>query len=406
MVGVTLLAAGTSGAVLIELGAVLLVLALLGRLAARVDLPSIPLYLVAGLLLGEGSAIPLDASTEFIRIGADLGVVLLLLLLGLEYQPEELAAGLQANWKAGLVDLVGSFTPGYVAGVVMGWSQPAAVLLGGVTYISSSGIIAKLLGDLERLGNRETPVILSILVIEDIVMAVFLPLTGVLLVGASPLEGVASIAVALLVVAVAFVVALKWSSPLSRLLHSRSPELLLLTVLGLTLLVAGLAEEVQVSAAVGAFLLGVMLSGQIAERGRELLLPIRDVFGGLFFVFFGLQIDPSTLAPALLPALVLAVLTGATKAGTGWWAAKRAGIGIPGRKRAAASLIPRGEFSIVIAGIGMAAGVEPDLGPTAASYVLTLAIVGSLAMRFVHGRGRAGKRPVAATPASPAASAA
>jgi len=166
------------------------------------------------------------------------------------------------------------------------------------------------------------------------------------------------------------------------------------------LLVAGLAEAVQVSAAVGAFLLGVMLSGQIAERGRELLLPIRDVFGGLFLVFFGLQVDPGTLAPALLPALVLALVTGATKAGTGWWAAKQAGIGVPGRKRVAASLIPRGEFSIVIAGIGMAAGVEPDLGPTAASYVLTLAIVGSLAMRFVHGRGRGSKRSATAASGS------
>ena len=384
----TLLAAGTSGAVLIELGAVLLVLAVLGRVAARLDLPSIPLYLIAGLLLGEGSVFPLNASTGFIRVGADLGVVLLLLLLGLEYEPEELTAGLRANWPAGLVDLVSSFTPGYLGGLLLGWDQPAAVLLGGITYISSSGIIAKLLSDLDRLGNRETPVILSILVIEDIVMAVFLPLTGVLLVGASPLEGTLSIAVALLVVAGAFVVALKWSTGVSRVLETRSPELLLLTVLGLTLLVAGLAEEVQVSAAVGAFLLGVMLSGQIAERGRALLVPIRDVFGGLFFVFFGLQIDPATLAPALGPALGLAVVTGASKAGTGWWAARRAGIGVPGRKRAAASLVPRGEFSIVIAGIGIAAGAEPDLGPAAASYVLILAIVGSLAMRFVHGRGR------------------
>ncbi len=113
------------------------------------------------------------------------------------------------------------------------------------------------------------------------------------------------------------------------------------------------------SAAVGAFLLGVMLSGQIAERGRELLAPIRDVFGGVFFVFFGLQIDPATLAPALGPALVLAVLTAASKLGTGWWAARRAGIGVPGRKRAAVSLVPRGEFSIVIAGLGVSVGWSP-----------------------------------------------
>lgn len=171
---------------LIELGAVLLVLAVLGRIAARFGLPSIPLYLVAGLLMGEGSAVALDASSGFIRVGADIGVVLLLLLLGLEYQPEELTSGLRANWMAGLVDLVTSFTPGWLVGVMLGWSQPAAVLLGGVTYISSSGIIAKMLSDLDRLGNRETPVVLAILVIEDSVMAVFLPLTGVLLRPGSP----------------------------------------------------------------------------------------------------------------------------------------------------------------------------------------------------------------------------
>jgi CPA2 family monovalent cation:H+ antiporter-2 len=221
-----------------------------------------------------------------------------------------------------------------------------------------------------------------VLVIEDIAMAVFLPIIGVLIVGTSPLKGATSVVVALGVVGAALVVSSRYSTHVSRLLDTRSRELLLLTVLGLTLLVAGLAEELQVSAAVGAFLLGVTISGQVAERGRELLEPIRDVFGGLFFVFFGLQIDPATLSPVLLPAAILAIVTAATKGGTGWWAARRMGIGARGRLRAALSLIPRGEFSIVIAGIGVAAGLEPDLGPLTASYVLILAIGGSLAMRF------------------------
>jgi CPA2 family monovalent cation:H+ antiporter-2 len=394
------IAAGGSGRVLVELGVVLLVLAVLGRLAARADLPSIPLYLLAGLLLGQGSLFPLDASAEFIRVGADVGVVLLLLLLGLEFEPEELRDGLRANWPAGALDLVANFVPGWLLGLALGWSATSALLLGGITYISSSGIIAKLLGDLDRLGNRETPVVLSVLVIEDIVMAVFLPLSGVLLVGASFTEGAVSIAIALAVVVVAFIVALRWSGSLSRLLDTRSAELLLLTVLGLTLFVAGLAAEVQVSAAVGAFLLGVMLSGQIAERGRALLEPIRDVFGGLFFVFFGLQIDPAALGPVLLPALGLAAVTAATKVGTGWWAARRAGIGRAGRVRAGVALVPRGEFSIVIAGLGVAAGIEDDLGPLAACYVLILAVAGSLAMRYVDGSS-AGHRP--SRRASPAA---
>jgi CPA2 family monovalent cation:H+ antiporter-2 len=379
---ISLLAAGTSGDVLIELGAVLLVLAILGRIAGRFSLPSIPLYLVAGLLLGKGSVFPLDASTEFIRIGADVGVVLLLLLLGLEYTPADLQTGLRSNWPSGIVDLAANFVPGFVAGMLLGWSFTPSLLLGGITYISSSGIIAKLLSDLERYANRETPIVLAVLVIEDIAMAVFLPVIGVLIVGSSPLQGVASVVVALAVVAAALFVSVQYSVHVSRLLDTRSAELLLLTVLGLTFLVAGLAEELQVSAAVGAFLLGVTISGQVAERGREMLEPIRDVFGGLFFVFFGLQIDPATLTPMLLPALALAGVTAVTKGSTGWWAAGRMGIGPRGRLRTAMSLVPRGEFSIVIAGIGVAAGIESDLGPLAASYVLILAIGGSLAMRY------------------------
>lgn len=379
-----MLAASTVSTILIELGAVLLVLAVCGRLAARVGLPSIPLYLLAGLLLGEGSPIALQASSEFIRIGADLGVVLLLLLLGLEYTPDELAHGMRANWMGGLVDFAASFTPGFLAGFLLGWDPVACVLLGGITYITSSGIVAKLLGDLNRLGNRETSTVLSLLVMEDIVMAVFLPIAAVLIVGATVVEASLSVLLALAVVAVALFVSLRMGARVSRLLDSTSPELLLLTVLGTTFLAAGLADKAKVSAAVGAFLIGVMLSGQIAERGRELLSPIRDVFGGLFFIFFGVQIDPAHLPPVLLPAIAIAVVTSASKVGTGWWAARRAGVGVRGRRRAAAAMIPRGEFSIVIAGIGTAAGIEADLGPLAACYVLLLAVAGSLAVRFVQ----------------------
>jgi CPA2 family monovalent cation:H+ antiporter-2 len=178
-------------------------------------------------------------------------------------------------------------------------------------------------------------------------------------------------------------VALRMGRFVSRMLHTDSAELLLLTILGATFLAAGLADRVNVSAAVGAFLIGVTLSGQIADRGRELLSPIRDVFGGLFFIVFGRQIDPADLVPVVLPALALAAVAATTKVATGWWAARRSGIGVRGRRRAAVSLIPRGEFSIVIAGIGTAAGVEGQLGPLAACLVLILAFGGTLAMRFI-----------------------
>lgn len=377
-----MIAAASTGVVLLELGIVLLVLAVLGRLAARIGLPSIPLYLVAGLAMGEGSAVALDASREFLRVGADIGAVLLLLLLGLEYSTAELTAGLRRNWRGGLVDLVLNMPPGVVCGLLLGWSPLAAVLLGGATYMSSSGIIARLLDDLGRIGNRETPVVLSLLVIEDLAMAVFLPVMAVLLVGSSPLDGAVSVVVAVGAACAALAASIRWGHHLSRLVAARSNELLLLTLLGLTLVVAGLAEEVQVSAAVGAFVIGVALSGHVATAGRHLLEPLRDVFGGLFFVFFGVQVDPATLGPMVLPAAVLTVVTVVTKYGTGALTARRAQLGERARVRAGLALIARGEFSIVIAGIGVAAGTDADLGPLTACYVLMIAVVGSLLLRY------------------------
>jgi CPA2 family monovalent cation:H+ antiporter-2 len=378
-----ILAATGTGVVLLELGAIILVLGILGRLAGRVRLSPVPLYLGVGLLLGPDAPLDLGASAEFIETAAAIGVALLLFLLGLEYTADELFSTLRAQAPAGAVDLALNFVPGLLAGLLLGWSPLEAFVLGGVTYISSSGIIAKLLGDLGRLGNRETPVILSILVIEDLVMAFYLPLTAGLLAGGSALATGTSVVVAVVVV-IAVMVGVRWLGPaFSRLVLSESSEVLLFTVLGLTLFIAGLAEELQVSAAVGAFLVGIALSGPAAERAEPLLLPLRDLFAASFFVFFGLQIDLGGVPGALPVAAALAVVTAATKLFTGWWAAGRAGVGRRGRWRAGATLIPRGEFSVIIAGLAAVEGVGDDLAAVTAAYVLILAVAGPVAARVI-----------------------
>lgn len=379
-----MIAVGADSTVLLELGAVLLALGVLGRLAARIGLPAIPLYLLAGLVVGEGGFYSLDASVDFIETGADIGVVLLLFMLGLEYTTDELMVGLRSQRAAGTLDAVANFTPGFAIGLLLGWGPLAAALLGGVTYVSSSGIIARLLDDFERLGNRETPVVLSLLVIEDLAMAVYLPVVAGLLIGEGPGETVVSIAVALAVVVVVLYASGRFGGHVSRLVNSESAELVLLTVLGLTLLIAGMAEEAEISSAVGAFLVGVSLSGRVAEQSRQVLAPVRDLFAGIFFVYFGLQVDPGDLGPAAAAAIALAVITGTTKYYTGWWAARRAGIGPRGRIRAASVLLPRGEFSIVIAELGVAAGLTADLGPVTACYVLILAVAGSVIARYAE----------------------
>jgi CPA2 family monovalent cation:H+ antiporter-2 len=367
---------------LIELGVIMLTLAILGRVAARFGIPTIPIFLVAGLFFGEGGFIPVVEAAAFIEIGASLGVIFLLFMLGLEFTPKELNHSMRANAGAGVIDALLNVAPGVAAGFLLGWGPLGAAVLGGVTYISSSGIIAKLLTDLGRLGNRETPLILSILVIEDIVMAVFLPVLAVMLAGGSAISGVVSGTVAVAIVVSVLLFSNALGSMINKLTRNSSNEMILLTLLGLATLVAGLAEYVHVSYAIGAFLLGIAISGQVAERAREMLVPLRDAFAALFFVYFGITVNPSSLIDVAIPAMALAAAGVATKMGTGWWAARRAGLTKKGTLRTSLMLIPRGEFSIVLAGIGVANGLDSDLGPMVVAYVLILAVGGSIAIRF------------------------
>jgi len=366
---------------LIEVGALLLGLSLLGRLAGRFGISPIPFYLLAGLIFGHGGFVPLDASEEFFEVGSEIGVILLLAMLGLEYSADELLGNLKRSRLAGLMDALLNATPGALFALALGWGPVAAVALAGVTWVSSSGVIAKVLRDLGRLSNRETPVLLSILVIEDLAMAFYLPLLSALVIGASIAEGAIALAIAVAAVLVILYIALNHGRVVSRLFSTKDKESLLLGVLGLTMLVAGLAAEVNVSSAVGAFLVGIALSGKVAHSAVELLTPLRDLFAAIFFVFFGLSTDPAAIVPVLLPAALLAAITIVTKTLTGYLAAKRAGIGIPGRWRTGLGLTPRGEFSIVIASLAVASGVEPQLAPLATAYVLITVIVGPILTR-------------------------
>jgi monovalent cation:H+ antiporter-2, CPA2 family len=370
--------------VFIELGIAIIGLAILTRLASRLGFSAIPLYLLAGLAFGNGGLLPLQFSEEFVHIGAEIGVILLLFMLGLEYTGEELIANLKTGFPAGIIDFVLNFPPGLIAGLLLGWSPLAALLLGGITYISSSGVIAKILAELGRLNHRETPTIISILVFEDLAMAVYLPLVAVLLIGQGISQVVISVLVALIAVGIVLFVAVRYGKKFSSFIGHQSDEVILLTTFGLVLLIAGLAQRLQVSAAIGAFLIGIALSEPIAERTHNLLSPLRDLFAAIFFLFFGLQIDPASLPPVLLLAILLGLITALTKILTGWWAVRRTKANPLESMRAGAALVARGEFSIVIAGLGVSAGLEPQLGALSAAYVLLLAIIGPILTRLIE----------------------
>lgn len=365
---------------LMELGLLLGALSVLGGLARRVGFSPVPLYLLGGLALGEGGLLPLPGADSFIEGAASIGLVLLLLTLGLEFSVHEFSHSLRRHVPSGLVDLLLNATPGAIAGLLLGLDLTGVVALAGATYVSSSGIISRLLVDLGRLGNRETPAVLSILVIEDFAMAAYLPVLAVLASGGAWWQALVGVAIALSAVALAFTASIRWGHRVGSVLSHPDPEQLLLRVLAVTLVVAALADLVHVGAAVGAFLVGLTLTGDTAARASEVLAPLRDFFAALFFVAIGLAIDPRDLIPALPAALLLAMVTGATKVITGAHAAGRDGARAPGRIRAGAVLVIRGEFSLVI--VGLAGAAEGLLGAVVAAYVIVLAVTGPVLARY------------------------
>lgn len=370
-----------SEALLFQLGALLATLAVLGALARRFALSPIPLYLVVGLALGNGGIFHVTAAGDFVTTGAPIGVVLLLLTLGLEFSATEFASSLRRHLPSAAYDVVLNATPGALAGWLLGLDGVAILGLAGVTYISSSGVVARVLEDLNRLGNRETPAVLSVLVLEDFAMAAYLPLFTVLASGGNWFEAVGSVTAAVAALVVAFTASFRWGHHVGRLVSHPDSEQLLLRVLGLTLIVSGLAEFLHASAAVGAFLVGLTLTGDTAERARKVLGPLRDLFAAIFFLAIGLSVEFKELLPMLPAALILAVVTAVTKVLTGMFAARRDGVARRGQLRAGAALIARGEFSLII--IGLVGTSIPTATALAMSYVFIMAIVGPVLARYV-----------------------
>jgi K+:H+ antiporter subunit KhtU len=371
---------------LLELGAVILGLAVLARIAARFDLPTAPLYLVAGLAFGEGGIVPLVTTGHFVETGAEVGLVLLLFALGLEHSSKDLVATARASGSAGVVDLLLNATPGAIAALAFGWGPLAAAFLAGITYVSSSGVAAKLLEHAGPSARHAARFVITVAVIEDLVMALYLPFLAALLLGGDPVGSILVALIAVGVVVVVLAVGTRVEVGVSRAVFSRSDEALLLSILGFAFLIAGVAEVIKFSAVVGALLAGILLSGPAARNAQTLVRPLRDLFAAFFFAFIGLSIDPSTIPPVLGMAVLVGVVTTGTKVFTGWWAGRSLEPDRRARAVVGAALIPRGEFAIAIAGLAASSSVDDRLGPFTVAYVIFTIALGSIVTRILSNR--------------------
>ena len=369
------------GLVLGEIGSVLILLGVASFVASKFKFSSVPIFLGAGLFFGNGGIIELNLSDDFLNLGAQIGAILLLLLLGLEYSAGELVDTVRERRSLGVFDVLINGIPGALFGLLMGWGLVGALVLGGITYVSSSGIAAQFIKDGRLTGLTSTKRAISVLVIEDLFLAIYLPILSAVIASVALVTGLISISVALIIAGGALLLAARGIHiPHAPIIMGDSATLLL-TVFGAALLASGLATYIGFSGAVAAFLVGLILTGDVAIVARVRLAPLRDLFAAIFFLFFGLQTDPADIPAVLIPALFLTALGVLSKWFTAWWA-MRDSDEEHGVRRVAALLIPRGEFSIVIAGLAASATFAAELESLTITYVILTTVVASIMIRF------------------------
>ncbi|WP_246567181.1 cation:proton antiporter [Streptomyces flaveus] len=363
------------------MGGAFLAAAVLARVGARIGLPTIPLFILAGILLGPHTpGIVIVSDPHDMEMLSALGLVLLLFYLGLEFHMDDLKAGGRRMALAGGMYLALNIGAGLGFGFALGWGTSEALVLAGVLGISSSAIVTKVLVDTGRLGNPETRPILGIIVVEDIFLALYLAalqpvLSGASSLGAAVLDGGKAFAFLLLLA----LAARFGTRVVGRLVATKDDELLVISFLGAAVFVAGVSEWFGVADAIGAFMVGLMLGSTASgTRIRTLVHPLRDAFGAIFFFAFGLSIDPGDLPTVLWPVLAAVSLTLVMNVLAGLGAAQVYGFGAGPAANISTTLLARGEFALILATMAAAAGLDDRLSPFIAGYVLVLAVLGPL----------------------------
>lgn len=367
---------------LLILGVLFVIAYVLGRLGKRIGLPAIPIYMVVGLLASPYFGwFPLSFEHgEYIELIAVFGLILLLFNLGLEFDQDEFFGNAGKLVISGGTYIAINMAVGLVFGFLVGWGTREALIIAGITATSSSAIVTKLLIELNRLANRETPMILGVTVVEDLFIAIYLAIVSVVLSGETEVWPViGKLAVAFVFLALMFAVA-RWGGRIvGRFLSTRDTELFTILFFGLAILFGGLGEILGVTDAIGAFLIGLVL-GATRHRNRieQIAIPLRDVFGAFFFLNFGLGLDPTKFPTVIVPVLVAVAMTMGLNILAGQFVARLNGFGPQEGINTTVILQNRGEFALILATLALAAGLDERIQPFAGLYVLIMAIAGPI----------------------------
>lgn len=369
------------GEELIKLGVLLLIAYGVGRLVSKIGLPAIPVYIGVGLLASPHVKIfPISVGSHSIELIAVFGLILLLFSLGLEFDQDDFYQNKGKLLLSGGSYILINMAVGLGYGFLMGWGSREALVVAGITATSSSAIVTKLLISLQRLANEETPMILGVTVVEDIFIAIYLAIVSVVLdKDLTPGAVVIKLVISFAFIVAMFAVARYAGGFLSKILRTKDGELFAVGFFALAILFGGIGEELGVTDAIGAFLIGLILGATVhRERFEQIALPIRDVFGAFFFVNFGLTLDPATFGSVLWPVIGAIVMTFTLNFLAGQFVAWINGMGLPEGINAAVILVNRGEFGLILATIAASAGLRSEVVAFAGLYVLIMAVIGPI----------------------------
>ncbi|WP_371741927.1 cation:proton antiporter [Herbiconiux sp. VKM Ac-2851] len=367
---------------LLVLGVLFVLAYVLGRLGKQIGLPAIPIYMVVGLLASPYFGwFPIDfVHGEYIELIAVFGLILLLFNLGLEFDLDEFVGNAGKLIISGGSYIAINMVVGFAFGFLVGWGTREALIIAGITATSSSAIVTKLLIELNRLANRETPMILGVTVVEDVFIAIYLAIVSVVLSGETEIwPVVGKLAISFLFLVVMFTAA-RWGGRfVSRIFRTKDDELFTILFFGLAIMFGGLGEILGVTDAIGAFLIGLVLGAtRYRNRIEHIAIPLRDVFGAFFFLNFGLGLDPSKFPDVIVPVLAAVGMTVALNIVAGQFVAWLNGLGPQAGINTTAILQNRGEFALILATLALGAGLDPRIQPFAGLYVLIMAIMGPI----------------------------
>lgn len=319
-------------------------------------------YIVAGFLVGPHlHLLPSVADGESVATWSEIGIVFLLFALGLEFRFKKLLEVGGSALIAAIVNMGAMVGVGYAAGHLMGWTNMESIFLGGMISMASTTIIIKAFNDLGKQKERFAGIVFGILIIEDIA-AILMMVIFSTLAASQAFEGM-QLAASLLrlsfFIVICFVVGIFVIPPvLKKLTRYLNDETLLIVSCGLCLGMALLAQVAGFSAALGAFIIGSILAETVqARRIERLVQPLKNLFGAVFFVSVGMMIAPELIAEHIVPILILTAVVLLGRIILATLGVIASGESLKVSMQAGFSLAQIGEFSFIIATLGIQLGV-------------------------------------------------